>query len=351
MLWFSFKTTLQVKDIKMNYFVVAALFLAVVYLANKYFLTFWSRNGFAQLQPKPLFGDIEKIFKMKTSMGELFEELYNSHKKYPALGVYFSYRPSLLINDPLLIQDILVKDFTYFHDRPFHVDEENDPLSAHLLGLTGQKWRDLRVKLTPVFTSAKLKGMFSTIKDCGQVLEDYLVKNVEEGTDVFEFRDLMARYTTNIISSVAFGIENDCINDPDHIFRKMGAKIFEPSRSQAINGILGVFLPGVLEFLKKHVPFTQAFFKGTHQDVEKFIFSVVKQTIDYREKNNISRNDFMQLMIQFKNQGYMTVDKESIDGKAAEKQEVTKLTINQIAAQVFIFFIAGKFSHASLVLI
>lgn len=69
--------------------------------------------------------------------------------------------------------------------------------------------------------------MFPIIKNCGQGLEDFLVKNVKNGVDVFEFRDLLARFSTNIISSVAFGIENDCINKPDHIFRKIGVQIFE----------------------------------------------------------------------------------------------------------------------------
>ena len=71
--------------------------------------------------------------------------------------------------------------------------------------------------------------MLPVIRDCGQVLQDYIAKNIMTETKVFEFRDLTARYTTNVISSVAFGIDNDCINEPDHIFRRMGAKFFEPS--------------------------------------------------------------------------------------------------------------------------
>lgn len=108
-------------------------------------------------------------------------------------------------------------------------NQEKNPLSAHLFALTGQRWRDLRVKLSPTFTSGKMKGMYPTIVDCANVLEEYLIKSVKNGTDVFEFRDLLARYTTNVISSVAFGVENDCINDRDNIFRQMGIKIFTPT--------------------------------------------------------------------------------------------------------------------------
>lgn len=321
-------------------FAVAAGVILIIYLTNKYLLSKWSRRGFHQLNPNFLVGDIGRIFLLKLSIGEYFAELYEKNKKHRAVGIYFSYRPALLINDPMLIQDILVRDFTSFHDRPFHVDEKFDPLTGHLFSLSGQKWRDLRVKLSPTFTSGKLKGMFPIIKDCGQVLDDYLVKNVKAGNVEIEFRDLLARYTTNIISSVAFGIDNDCINEPDHVFRKMGAKIFNNSVKQGIIDAFAIFIPKVLSYLR---------IKSVEQDIEDFIFSVVNQTIDYREKNNFSRNDFMQLMLQLKNHGYITADKDAIEqGEIAQIADVKKLTVSEIAAQVFIFFVAGKLQLKSI---
>lgn len=175
--------------------------------------------------------------------------------------------------------------------------------------------------------------MFPIIKSCGQTLEDYLVKNVEKGVDVFEFRDLMARFNTNIISSVAFGIENDCINEPDHIFRKMGAKVFEPSLTNGLRGMLAFLMPNLFHKLK---------LRAVDREVEDFIFSIVNQTVDYREKNNFSRNDFMQLLIQLKNQGYVSVDKDSEETKTENDVENhKKLDMNQLAANVFVFFVAG----------
>jgi len=321
-----------VNSFEMDCYMAVGLLLAAFYLVNKYLMGFWERRGFKQLSPKILVGDLGKLFALKKSIGEFFETVYNENKTDKAVGLYFSYRRSLVVNDPLLIQDIMIRDFNSFHDRPFHVDEKFDPLTGHLFSLSGQKWRDLRVKLSPTFTSGKLKGMFPIIKSCGQVLQDYLVKNVKEGNDQFEFRDVMARFTTNIISSVAFGIDNDCINDPDHLFRKMGVKIFEPTLKNSITDTIAIFVPGILKFIK---------IKSVEDDVEEFFFSIVRQTIEHREKSNFSRNDFMQLMIQLKNQGYVSADKDSELDKNSVKNEPKKLTINEIAAQVFIFFIAG----------
>ena len=65
-------------------------------------------------------------------------------------------------------------------------------------------------------------------------------------------------------------------------------------------------------------------FRQATGDVEKFLFSIVKQTVEYREKNNYSRNDMMQMLIQLKNQGYVSVDKDAGQEEAAKTKTVTK---------------------------
>lgn len=170
--------------------------------------------------------------------------------------------------------------------------------------------------------------MFQTISNCGNVLDDFLASSIEKGESVFEFRDLMARFNTNIISSVGFGIETDCINERDHIFRKMGAKNFERTWRMTLGMFLAFFAPKLITLFK---------FKMTEPQVEEFILSIVKQTVEHREKNKVERNDFMQMLIQLKNQGYVSVDKEE-----DADHEVKKLNFLEMAAQVFVFFIAGN---------
>jgi cytochrome P450 family 6 len=143
----------------MDFFVVICLVLVLIYLVNKYLLSYWSRHGFKQIEPVFLFGDAKKTLTLNLSIGVFFGELYEKYKSHRVIGVYMSYLPILVVNDPLLVQDILVKNFNTFHDRPMPVEEVKDPLSGHLFSLAGQKWRDLRIKLSPTFTSGKLKGM------------------------------------------------------------------------------------------------------------------------------------------------------------------------------------------------
>jgi cytochrome P450 family 6 len=51
---------------------------------------------------------------------------------------------------------------------------------------------------------------------------------------------------------------------------------------------------------------------------------IVKDVVEYREKNNVKRNDFMDLLLNLKMKGALE----------------NKLTIEEIAAQVFVFFLA-----------
>jgi cytochrome P450 family 6 len=316
----------------MIFTILVGVLLVLGYLLNDYLFSYWSKLGFKQLEPTFLVGNAGALMKLKVSMGEYFQDLYNKHKDSKILGIYFMYRPILVVTDAKIVQDIMIRDFTSFHDRPMPVDEQNDPLSAHLFNIPGQKWRDLRVKLSPTFTSGKLKGMFPIIKSCGKTLEDYLANNMKKGVDVVEFRDLMARFNTNIISSVAFGIDNDCINDPDHLFRRMGAKVFETSFSNGAKGLISFLAPNL---------FHKFGLKVVDKDVEEFIFSIVKQTVEYREQKNFSRNDFMQLLIQLKNQGYVSVDKESEEKVEKTQESNKKLDLSELAAQAFVFFVAG----------
>ncbi|CAG9801978.1 unnamed protein product [Chironomus riparius] len=319
----------------MSVWITIAFVVAIIYFINQYFFSYWTKQGIPFKEPTFLLGEFWDILTLKRGLGDYFEQLYKKYKNNKIFGLYCSYRPTLLVNDPVLIQEVMIKDFTSFHDRGFPVDEENDPLSANLFELSGQRWRDLRVKLSPTFTSGKLKSMYPTIRDCAQVMENYLEKEVKSGNKVYDMRDLLARFTTNVISSVAFGIDNDCINDRDNIFRKIGLKIFESNYKSMFRNILSFFLPKLMLLFK---------IRSVDREVEDFIVSIVKQTIDHRENDkSYERKDFMQLMILLKNQGYISVDKDDKKDElnGHDHNDMKKLTFNEIAAQAFLFFIAG----------
>lgn len=120
------------------------------------------------------------------------KENYEKFKKHRFHGIYIFHQPLLLINDPELIRHVLIKDFNKFRDRGLYYNEKVDPLSGHLFLLPGEKWRKLRAKLSPTFTSGKLKQMFPLIQEIGDELIKVCEKTIAEG-DIIEFKDLIAR--------------------------------------------------------------------------------------------------------------------------------------------------------------
>jgi cytochrome P450 len=60
-------------------------------------------------------------------------------------------------------------------DRTASIEETFDPILGKSLSmLNGELWRYLRMKLTPVFTSRKMKMMFYLVDICGKELADCL---------------------------------------------------------------------------------------------------------------------------------------------------------------------------------
>lgn len=131
--------------------------LTFLYFFAKRQYSYWEQKGFKTLPDVSyVFGHFTNSFLQREYFGELFAKLYKTTDE-PFIGAYSILRPMLMIRDPKIIQSILIKDFTYFTDRGVHCNEDYDPLSINLVGLPGQKWRNLRGKLSPTFTSGKLK--------------------------------------------------------------------------------------------------------------------------------------------------------------------------------------------------
>jgi cytochrome P450 family 6 len=159
------------------------------------------------------------MFFQRAPIGHLFANIYKQLDGEKYGGTYAITKPGFIFRDPDVIKNVLVKDFSSFHDRGFFMDEELEPLSGHLFLLPGKRWRNLRVKLSPTFTSGKMKMMYQTLVDCGQELGSILEKSAIN-EEIIEIKDFLVRYSTDVISSCAFGIQCNSLKNPDAEFRE-----------------------------------------------------------------------------------------------------------------------------------
>lgn len=127
--------------------------LTALYFVVKRKFTYWERKGFKTLPGfNNIAGHLKDNFLGRESFADLCTRLYRSTNE-AYIGIYGLMQPMLMVRDPEILRLIMIKDFSHFADRGIHSNEEYDPLSGNLFALPGQKWKNLRAKLTPTFTS------------------------------------------------------------------------------------------------------------------------------------------------------------------------------------------------------
>lgn len=326
---------------------IATIFVYVKFYAFKY----WSEKGVEYLEPGFPFGNISQNFIGAIDYGSLLRQFYQ--KINGKFGGFFKFhQPVLLIKDTDLIKQILVKDFDHFSDRGIHVNKK-DPLSANLFSLSGDEWLNLKNKLIPTFTTEKLKMLFLSIADRNGVMETFLIKHCNNDANYkVDMRDLLDRLTINVIASLAFGVEIDCINNPRNLFRKMCNKAVIPNVKMILMITLSFLSPKLLKWIN---------FKTNDDEIEQFFQSVCKETLEYREKNKEIRPDYMQLLLQIRNEGKINEDgswnTKIVDGNydtllnlrlisntynfSHYIDKYKKMPLSDLTAQAFVFFLIG----------
>lgn len=152
--------------------ILIGLTIAAYFYMTRNF-NYWKKRGVKEIsKPTPFLGNIGRLFKQ--SAPYFMRDLYNQAKGEPYMGFYFLDKPLLLIRDRELVKNVLVKDFNYFSDR-YVAPSKRDRLGyANLFVIKNPAWKILRTKLTPIFTSGKLKKMYDLMQVCAQNLDTYL---------------------------------------------------------------------------------------------------------------------------------------------------------------------------------
>ncbi|KAF2898215.1 hypothetical protein ILUMI_07962 [Ignelater luminosus] len=304
--------------------IITVLIGAVTYA--KWAFTYWKRRGVPYIEPTFPFGNLENLFTAKEYLGvrytsmQQYQEFKSKGHKHG--GIYTFTCPLYMPTDPEYVRNVFSKDFQYFNDHGTYYNERDDPLSANLFNLSGQRWKTLRTKLAPTFTPGKIKLMFDTLLACTNQLVQY-VNECSQRNEAIDMKDALECFTIDVIGSCAFGLECNSFKNPNSEFRVHGKRIFAATKQDCLKNLIAYSNNDLGRFL--HIT-------TVNSKVAKFFLNVVKDTVKFREETNFVRKDFMQILIDLNNNN---VDKEN------GKDEKKTFTIEEIAAQVFIFFMAG----------
>lgn len=318
---FSFTMTILTNNFLLDLLAVFIAIFVVAYTYFKWAFKYWEkRNVVVPFEAIVPFGNIGNPVWRTKSLGQITSDIYFALKKRSLKfgGKYSLISPRLVIADPEIIRCILSKDFQFFTDRGLFHDEKVNPLTGNMFVIGGAKWKNLRTRLSPTFTSGKMKLMFQTLVECGGPLVCSVEEQARNQTAI-DIKEVLGRYTTDIIGSCAFGLECNSFESEDAEFRKQGKKLF------SIN-----FLKAIKIAIVFSVPKLASFFRISQQTKEEidFYLNIVRDTIEFREKNNYRRNDFFQLLMDIKKNSELDPNEKPF-------------TIEEFAAQVFVFFVAG----------
>ncbi|XP_051155406.1 cytochrome P450 6k1-like [Leptopilina boulardi] len=254
---------------------------------------YWKKRGVKEISPTPFVGSFGKYFKHEKSPGALFKYFYDQNQDLPYVGIYILDKPCLLIRDPELLKLILIKDFNYFSDKFMHSSKKDIISNNSLFFIENPYWKYVRQKFTALFTTGKMKSMFDNVREVGNDLDNYLDTLELEGSGKsVNITELAGKFTTDLIGQATYGLKLNSLKNPNAEFRKFGRAMFGTYNFKRAVELATVWLApdyttlfGFRFFLKS----AANFFRTAFQDI-----------LDERKKSKLNRNDFIDLMIQLR---------------------------------------------------
>lgn len=272
--------------------IIVAISIFYYYFTRNF--NYWKKLGIPHDKPIPFFGNFKEIALFRKSIGEYLGEVYENAKG-PYHGIFAFDQPYLIVKDPDVIKSILVKDFNNFSDRAIVSNERDDPIGTHnLFIMKNPEWKAMRTKLSPVFSSGKIKMMFNLINDIGYELEKH-IDNIAVHLPSSDTKEICIKYTTDVITSCAFGINSNCLSNEDAKFREIGKKLLNFTYSRSIQMSSYFFFPGLVKTFR---------FKFFDKECADFLRKVFNESLDHREETNIKRNDLIDILVDLKKSKY-----------------------------------------------
>ncbi|KAI8436292.1 hypothetical protein MSG28_004337 [Choristoneura fumiferana] len=326
-------------------FYISIASLVFLFLYYRLLYSRFDKYGVKYHKPLPLVGNFGQVIIQRKFFGDALSDVYYGFPGQRFVGYYEFVSPVILIKDIELMKKIAIQDFESFLDHRVYISDEIDQLFGRTLFiLRGNDWKNMRAKLSPAFTSAKMKQMLPFMVEIGKQLTSSLVQKIGQSkTDSLDIdiKDLSNRFANDIGAFCAFGLKVDSISEPDNKFFKMG---FKASNFSSWD---------LLKFFGYYsVPYLMKLFKISFltTDTKDFFVNLVLNTMKDREIHNTIRPDLMHLLMEART-GRLSDDDEvdkdqkssftATEEKNVKKNEQRAWTDYDLIAQALLFIIAS----------
>nr|XP_022918849.1 uncharacterized protein LOC111427781 [Onthophagus taurus] len=296
--------------------------LLIFFLYLKKRNEYWKNRKVPYRKANLLVGNMWESLLARKNVCEVYDDLYKEFDNAKYCGVMNIGTPTLMVKEPELLERILIKDFSKFHDNGVVVDEKKDAiLSKNPFVAKGETWKNLRNQLTPQFSPLKIKNMYPLMVEVKNRLLNYIKEepNSQKG-DGLDAKDLTLRYTNEIVASCGFGLYGNCFNTGKSEIVELSKGIFITNTFSIITSILTFMFPIIL---KVYIP--RALSSKVMNKFKEMILTTMKE----RKEKNIRRGDFLDGIMEIK-----------------EKSKSFEYTEDHMTAHSTSFFIDGTLTTA-----
>uniref|UniRef100_A0A3Q2VVJ2 Thromboxane-A synthase n=1 Tax=Haplochromis burtoni TaxID=8153 RepID=A0A3Q2VVJ2_HAPBU len=261
------------------------IFLGLLYWYSVRPFSVLSRCGIKHPKPVPFFGN---LFMFQQGFFKPLNDLVKTYGK--VCGYYLGRTPVIVVADPDMLRQLLVKDFSNFPNRNKFVFAKK-PASDCLLQLRNEQWKRVRSVLTPSFSAAKMKEMVPLINTA----IDTLMKNLHvyaESGEAFDIHRYFGYFTMDVIASVAFATQVDSQNNPDDPLVQHAQMAFTNDFFKSVLLLFFAF-PSIMAPLSRFIP------NKRRDKMSHFFINSIHKIIKQREEQppEQRRRDFLQLML------------------------------------------------------
>lgn len=159
------------------FFYLLVIVVTLSYIWYKYNYEYWKRRGVRGPKPSFLFGNLFKSLTFQMNISEMQIDWYNKFSDAPIVGFYKLTQPALMIRDPELVKEVLVKAFSSFHTNEMNIptiEEEDDVLTKNPFFKVGEEWKRGRSIFANLFSANKVRSIFSSMMQVGDEWANYV---------------------------------------------------------------------------------------------------------------------------------------------------------------------------------
>ncbi|KAF5301547.1 hypothetical protein FQR65_LT08852 [Abscondita terminalis] len=254
-----------------------------LYVEKKY--SYWKKCDVPFPTPSFLVGNVGKAFLLKESISDVFLDLYRQYEGYAYVGFYNFLSPALVLRDPELINNVLIKNFENFQDTSIRTADPIAGVNAFFTG--GEQWKRLRKQISPQLSSVKMKYMYVHIENvCKQ-----LIHYVKESKQSVNLEKMAFTFTGDNVMSCAYGLSNQSFLNNSSVMLEVNRQFNRNLSVANMNHTIGFFFPTFSKLFK---------ISYLGRQTPKLLADTIKMGLDQRISSKNEQNDFVDFLIKLK---------------------------------------------------